>query len=225
MLNRDYIESLTGILEVYSDCRNCGAIIDDPQLRTADPLNPGRFKSLCPSCNKESARVIFPGYVAEEIIRIIIDCAESSKPALVVTLACTVYEVMLDDFLYRLLERYNCPDFIAGSVVDLVGNRVKDDLIAEVTGKKIKKLAKDMGFKGFWGKLQDIKNKRNNFLHRGLTLKKVNGQRNKSTIPHYAELDDKDIGVAIEFIETTIRFFAKLSTKYGAWQPGEDPNY
>ena len=39
------------------------------------------------------------------------------------------------------------------------------------------------------------------------------------------QLDAEDIRQAILFAETTIRFFANLSTRYGKWQPLDEPSW
>lgn len=212
---------LRKVLDVYSDCHNCGAVIDDPELRKLDPYNPGYFRAVCPSCHQESRRGPFPPDTVKQIFELMADCVDLGRPILVVTLVCAAYEVSVDSFLFRLLERNNCPYDICFSVIESTDYRGKLRLIEELVGKKFKQLSRRNGFPKFFNKLEKMKLKRNRFIHKGEMHKLIDVKIGNYTIKKAAKLDASDIDEAIKFAVDVIGLFAKLFTEYGEFQPLE----
>jgi hypothetical protein len=151
---------LFGILNIYSDCEHCGVVLSDPNLLKPDPYNPGRFKSLCPACKMETWRSPLVYSSLKEVFEMIAQCAEIGRPILVLTLACTAYEMMVDDFAYRLLEKENSSLDVCSFVVDSLELRGKIKLIESMTSKKIKDHAKDLGFDSLSTTYEKTKQKR-----------------------------------------------------------------
>ena len=214
---------LIKLLDVYSDCWACAAVIKDPGLLKSDPLNPRMFKALCPSCKNETRRLPFPESSIRSVFEMIAECADMSKPILVLILVRTTYETMVENFVYRLLERSHCPDDICDSVINSTEHRGKASMIENLTGAKIGKLAKEMKFKTYFKTLEYINHKRNSFLHTGKVHKTGVKKIGELSYPGKVELDMDDIRTALGFAKDTIHFFAKLYTKFGEWAPIESP--
>jgi len=161
----------------------------------------------------------YPASEIRPVFEMIVECAKLERPILVLTLVCTVYEIMVDGFLYRLLERRHCDPNICYAVVDIMEHRHKLDMIEELTYKKIGELAKEMKFTRFPKKFRQIKAKRNSFLHTGAAHKTVYEKFGKHEIPKTVPLDERDTKEALSFTEDAIHLFRKLYTKYGKWEP------
>jgi len=76
-----------------------------------------------------------------------------------------------------------------------------------------------MGFNRFFDTFQNIKKKRNSFIHTGRTHKTLEKKIGTFSIPSEVQLDESDTMEAVGFAEDTVHFFAKLYTEYGKWQP------
>jgi len=133
----------------------------------------------------------------------------------------TAHEAFMENFVFRLLERKNCPPNICDSVLDSTEYRGKVKIIENLIGKRIEKFAKEIKFDEYFVKLQKIKEKRNKFIHTGVVHKKIDKKIGDYTFPEYVDLDTEDLIMAVSFAELTIHFFAKLYTAYGKWEPPE----
>ncbi len=193
------INKLLGMLNIYSDCENCGVVTSDPDLLKPDPWNRGRFKSLCPSCKRETWRSPLISQRLNEVFEMMVQCAEIDRPILVLTLACTIYESMVYNFTYRLLEKENCSVDVCVFVSDSLDFRGSIKLIESMTSKDIKKLAKTLGFESLSKTYQEINQKRNSFLHTAYS----------------GDLNEKDSIQGLQFAQNLILFFADLYTRYG----------
>jgi len=224
-LSEHDLNQLTDTLDIYSDCWSCGAVINDPNLLKPDPLNPGRFRALCPSCKEETTRFEFPPTKLRPLFEMIVECAKLSRPILTLTLACTAYEAMMDGFVYRLLERRNCDEDVCLAFLDLTEHRTKANMIEYLTGRKIEKLAKGMGFRTFFHTLETIRARRNNFIHTGNVHKPVKNNIGAVSIFKEVQLNESDTKRALLFTEKTIHFLAALYTAYGKWHPLYEEDY
>lgn len=70
------IQEFRRVLNTYSDCDYCGAVIADENLRKPDILNPGRFRAMCPSCGRETSRVPFPPESEKQLFELMTELAE-----------------------------------------------------------------------------------------------------------------------------------------------------
>ena len=158
---KELCKQLLALLNEYSDCWGCGEVIKDSSLLVPDPLNPGLFRTVCPSCDEETWRSPFPPKELRTIFEMIVECAELDRPILVLVLSCTVYEAMLDGFVFRLFERRHASPEICDAVINATEYRQKLKIIQGLTGKPIKKLTQSAGFKELTRTLEEIKRKRN----------------------------------------------------------------
>lgn len=99
--------------------------------------------------------------------------------------------------------------------------RGKLKLIKELTGKNLEQHAKEFGFKNLYKEIEDLKAKRNAFVHEGVMHKLINKPVGTFTIRGKAELDEEDLKKAISCAEKMVCFFAKLFTKYGKYEQPE----
>jgi hypothetical protein len=212
------IREFRKVLDIYSDCDYCGAVIASEELRKPDILNPGRFRAMCPSCCQETSRVPFPPASQKQIFELMTELAELNKHILVMVLIHVAHEILVSSFTLRLLERKHCPPDINFAVVDSMEFRGKLRLIKELTGKSLKQLAKEFGFKHLYEEFKKLKTKRNAFIHEGVLYKLISTPVGTCTVRRKAELDEKDLKQAIGCAEKMVHFFAQLFTKYGKYE-------
>jgi len=225
---KERCEQLSTILKEYSDCWSCGQVIKDSGLLVPAPYNPGLYKSSCPSCKKDSWRYPFPTKNLIPVFDMIVESAEMNRPILVLVLSCTVFEALVESFVIRLLERRFTYPEISEAVIDATEYHSKMRIIHTVTGKKLKGLAKSAGYDKLMGTLEEIKSKRNGFLHTGVAMKveMVEFKFDKSiTFPQPKELDEDDIEQTLDFTIDTVNFFAKVYSKFGKYIHIDEPDY
>lgn len=225
---RERCEELLGLIKEYSDCGLCGQIIKDANLLVPDPYNPGRFRSVCPACQDETWRHPFPSKNLAQVFELIAESAEMNRAILVLVLSCTVFEVLVEDLVFRLLERRHTYPEVCEAVMDATGYHLRMRMIETITGKKLKALAKSFGYDQLMKTLEEIKDKRNSFLHGGVA-KKVEMVESKFDkkykFPEFKELDDEDIKQALDFTIDTINCFAKIYTEHGKYIHMEEHEY
>lgn len=211
-------DALLALINDYSDCGSCGQVIRDASLLVPDKLNPGRYRSVCTACKKEATRTVFPPSELKHLFEIIVESAEMNRPILVLVLSRTIFEVMIDALLYRLMEhRYTAPE-ISDSVMGDTNYQTKLRIIRDITGNNLKELAKKAGYDKLTSTLEELTNKRNAFLHEGIATKpeKVN-LFGKFSIVRQKPLGDEDVLQAINFTIDAIDFFAKIFSENGKW--------
>jgi hypothetical protein len=212
------IQEFREVLDIYSDCNQCGAVIADKELKKPDILNPGRFRAMCPSCGRETSRVSFPPETEKQILELMTELAEADKYILVMILVAVVHEILVSSFTERLMERKYCPSDVVFAVVDSMEFRGKLKFIKDLTGKSLEKLAKEFGFKDLYKEFDNLKIKRNAFIHEGEMHKLINKNFDKFTFKEKAELDEKDLKQAISCAEEMVHFFAQIFTKHGKYE-------
>ena len=135
----------------------------------------------------------------------IVECSQLERAILVLILAQTAFESMLDGFLCRLLDNMNCPEDIALAVTDEVrGIRAKARFVKSLTGKDIEKMIGDVGFRDIVEQFETIRKKRNSFLH---------------TAKQEEDLTQDDITAALKFACATVDSYAVLFSEYREWRP------
>jgi hypothetical protein len=198
-------------LDRYWECFECGCVIDDPSLAKAlETAGMGWGLGVpCPKCGCTVSKSKFPNERFRPLFKMMVECCQIERAILVLILAQTAFEGMLDDFLWRLLNRMNCPEDISLVITDKVrGINAKASFIKSLTGKDIKKMIRDMGFKNTWKQFETIRKKRNVFLH---TAKGKEG------------LSRNDIKAALEFAYVTVDLYAALFSEHRDWRPLVEP--
>ena len=215
---KERCDALLALINDYSDCGSCGQVIRDASLLVPDKFNPGRYRSVCTACKKEANRTVFPPRELKHLFEIIVESAEMNRPILVLVLSRTIFEVMIDALLYRLMEhRYTDPE-ISDSVMGNTNYQTKLKIIRDITGKNLKELAKKSGHGKLTVTLEELTNKRNAFLHDGIATKpeKFDFAGRISTV-RQKPLGDEDALQAINLTIDAIDFFAKIFSENGKW--------
>lgn len=224
-------KQLSEILGVYSDCGNCGKVIKDPSLLVPDPYNKGQFKSTCSSCHHEASRYPFPPNGLNTVFEMLLESAKLNKPILVLVLSCTVYEVLFNGLLMRLFEKKFTPPDVSDAAMDVTNQWQKERMIDWLTGKKISQLMNSYGYNELMKNYQDIKGRRNGFLHGGIVHKYISrkieipGTKMKMKTSDKAELDENDIDLALSFTIDIIHCFAKIYSQFGAYEYIDEGDY
>jgi len=198
-------------LDRYWECFECGRVIDDPSLTKAlETAGMGWGLGVpCPKCGSTVSKSKFPDERFRPLFEMIVECCQIERAILVLILAQTAFEGMLDDFLRRLLDRMNCPEDISLAITDEVrGINVKASFIKSLTGKDIMKMIRDVGFKDTVEQFETIRRKRNSFLH---------------TAKGKEDLTRDDITAALKFAYDTVDLYAALFSKYREWRPLVEP--
>lgn len=215
---KERCDALLALINDYSECGLCGQVIKDASLLVPDTLNPGRYKSVCTECKKEATRTAFPPRELKHLFEIIVESAEMNRPILVLVLSRTIFEVMIDALLYRLMEhRYTAPE-ISDSVMGETNYQTKLRIIRDITGKNLKELTKKAGYEKLTTTLEELTIKRNAFLHDGNATKQEKVDLfGKFTTFRQKPLGDEDLLKAINFTIDTIDLFAKTFSENGNW--------
>lgn len=207
---------LLELINEYSLCGNCGQVIRNKSLLVPDEINPGTYRSLCPVCKEETHRYVFPPENLKPLFEMIAETVKMKRPILVLVLSRTIFEVMVDGLLYRLMECRATEPEIIETVVDRVRYEPKLKIITDITGKTIKELAKNADYNGLMATLNELNMKRNYFLHEGITTKPLKATLSGNVeITQAVPLSDEDMLKAVNFTIDTIDFFAKVFSDYG----------
>lgn len=200
-------DSLLTQLDRYWQCFACGRVIDDPNLaKTLETAGGGwGLNILCPKCGSKTSKDKFPGARFRPLFKMMVECSQLERAILVLILAQTAFESMLDGFLYRLLDNMNCPEDIALAVTDQVrGISAKARFVKSLTGKDIEKMIGGVGFRDIVEQFETIRKKRNSFLH---------------TAKQEEDLTQDDVTMALKFACATVDLYAALFSKYREQRP------
>lgn len=104
----------------------------------------------------------------------------------------------------------NCPEDIALAITDrLYSVHAKFGFVKSLTGKKIGEIARDIGFKNIMEGFNEVRAKRNSFLHTAKVEK---------------DLTQDDIIMALKFACATVDLYAALFSKYREQRPLIEPD-
>ena len=164
----------------------------------------------CPECGGKTSKSKFPGAKFRPLFEMMVECSQLERAILVLILAQTAFESMLDSFLYRLLDNMNCPGGISLAITDEArGIIAKARFVKSLTGKDIKKMIRDVGFRDILEQFETIRKKRNSFLH---------------TAEQKEYLIQDDITMALKFACATVDLYAALFSKYREQRPLIEPD-
>jgi hypothetical protein len=212
---------LNAAISEYSECNGCGGVVRDSSLLIPDELNRGKFRAVCPICKKEEMRTAFPPGELKNLFGMIVECVE--KPIIVLVLCRTVFEVFIDVLLYRLMERRFTDGDLAYAVMSCTRYDAKVKIIQDITGKKLKDLARKAGYDDLTQTLNELTSKRNKFLHEGISTKSKFDEFGHFIIPKPVPLGAEDVLQAVNFAIDAVGFFAKTFSDNSKWcNPFED---
>ena len=200
-------DALLAQLNRYWECFNCGRVIDDPSLAKAlERAGMGWGAGVpCPKCGGTVSKSKFPSKKFRPLFEMMVECSQIERAILVLILAQTAFEGMLDDFLWRLLDHMNCPEDISFAITDELRTiKAKARFVKSLTGKDLGKMIKDLGFKDIVEQFETIRKKRNSFLH---------------TAEERKDLTQDDITGALKFACATVELYAALFSECREWRP------
>lgn len=205
-------DSLLAQLDRYWECFACGRIIDDKNLAKAlETAGMGWGLNIpCPECGSKTSKSKFPDARFRPLFEMMVKCSQLERAILVLILAQTAFESMLDSFLCRLLDNMNCPEDIVPEITDRLYNvRTKFGFVKSLTGKKIGEIARDIGFENIMERFNEVRAKRNSFLHTARVKK---------------DLTQDDIIMALKFACATVDLYAALFSRYREQRPLVEPD-
>lgn len=122
---------------------------------------------------------------------------ERGERELIVILFCTMFEVMVEDFVDLLMTRLSIPkdtrEFILQRKIPGVKARL-DDLFPGLVGKSFKRITRDTEFADFYERWDKVRAERNEFLH-----------------SEHGRISQGDAQAAIDLIEPCFRLFVWLN--------------
>lgn len=192
-------------LDQYWECFNCGRVIKDLNLAKAlETSGMGWGLGIpCPKCGGTASKRKFPDKRFRPLFEMMSECCQPERAILVLILAQTAFESMLNDFLSRLLRRMNCPEDIEIAVASEINSfNAKERFIKSLTGKTFTKIIEDVGFKDIMTQFKTIRTKRNSFLHTA----------------DEQDLTSDDIKEALKFACATVDLYAVLFSEYREWR-------
>lgn len=151
---KERCSELKELINEYSDCLSCGQVIRDKTLLVPDEDNPKRFKSICPKCGRETSKIGFPPDEIKQLFNMITEASIIEKPILVLILTRTIFEVMVDGLLIRLMERRFTSADLSDAVMERTKYHTKLNIIQDITGKNLKGLAKKAGYPKLTSRLE-----------------------------------------------------------------------
>lgn len=198
-------------LDKYWECQYCNSIIKDPKTAKKLGITDGSWgiEIPCPICGKNITKFKFPDKRFRSLFEMIDESYKAKRKILVIVLSQVAFESMLDDFLIRLLTHTNCPEDIVFAVTDeLRSINSKINLIKSVTNKDLKNMLRNVGYKDMWKNFENIRSKRNSFMH---------------TAKPKIDITENDMKEAFKFASDTIDLFSKLFNEYREWRPLFEP--
>lgn len=196
-------------LDQYWECFNCGRVIKDPNLAKILQTAGWGLGVPCPQCSGTASKRKFPDKRFRPLFEMMSECCQPERAILVLILAQTAFESMLNDFLSRLLRRMNCPKDVEIAVVDGMNTfNAKERFIKSLTGGTFTKIIEHVGFKDIMTQFKTIRAKRNSFLHTA----------------DEQDLTSDDIKEALKFAYATVDLYAVLFSEYREWRPLVEPD-
>jgi hypothetical protein len=196
-------------LDQYWECFNCGCLIKDPNLAKTLQTTGWGLGIPCPKCGGTASKRKFPDERFRPLFEMMSECCQPERAILVLILAQTAFESMLNDFLSRLLRRMNCPEDIEIAVAYEINSfNAKQRFIKSLTGKTFTKIIEHVGFKDIITQFKTIRAKRNSFLHTA----------------DEQDLTSDDIKETLKFACATVDLYAVLFSEYREWLPLVEPD-
>ena len=145
---------------VYYECPACGYLSADPRF--------GGGEIDCPICSAPpSERRIFPPERLRRLDNRIRTYERDGDFEIVVILAATFLETLLEDILDRIMETRGADVAIRAAVLDgqrAVGQRISR-LFPMLTGEQFEDAAEEAGFRDFPHRWRELRATRNAFIH------------------------------------------------------------
>lgn len=145
---------------LYWECPSCGYLSADPAFRD------GRLH--CPSCDSPGdGRRQFPREHLRRLDQRIRRYQADGESEVVVILAATFLESLIEDILARILEAQGAKTRLIATVLDTqrsVGQRI-GKLFPSLTGVQFEDAAAELGFRDFPHRWRELRAERNAFIH------------------------------------------------------------
>lgn len=145
---------------LYWECPGCGYLSEDARVGTGE--------KPCPGCSLEDTeRRQFPPERLSRLHVRINRYHEDGDAAIVVILAATFLESLLEDILARIMEAHGSDVKLRELVLDTqrsIGQRI-GKLFPALTGQQFEDAAAELGFRDFPRRWRALRTERNAFIH------------------------------------------------------------
>lgn len=143
----------------YWECLPCGYISDDPKV--------GSGERPCPHCHTAHQTRAFPPERQRRLDARIRRYQAEGDDEIVVILAATFLETLLEDVLARIMEAHGADVRLRAAVLDSqrsVGTRI-GKLFPTLTGEQFEDAAAELGYREFPRRWRRLRAERNAFIH------------------------------------------------------------
>lgn len=145
---------------LYWECPGCGYLSADPQV--------GSGEKSCPGCSlDDTERRQFPPERLRRLHVRINNYYTERDAEIVVILAATFLESLLEDILARIMESHGADIELRQLVLDTqrsIGQRI-GKLFPTLTGNQFEDAAAELGFREFPRRWRSLRSERNAFIH------------------------------------------------------------
>lgn len=173
-------------------CPQCNIVSADPNLTAID--------TPCPRCGaRGQPREAWPSVPALLLVSKFWDAYHDGPVEFPVLLFCSMFEVMTEDFLREVMMRRGVPRKVAQFMLDKNLNIVTrvNDLFEALIDRPLLKLVKRTDFEDIPRKWDEVRRKRNDFLH-----------------GHIYHMDLSTLDAATDLLVRSLAMFAWLHNEY-----------
>lgn len=196
--HKQHAPATTYGLPRYWECPGCGYLSADPKV--------GRGEEACPGCTLEGSPREFPPARLQRLHERIHGYFIDNEPEIVVILAATFLESLLEDILARIMEAQGTSVEVRALVLDTqraIGMRVSK-LFPALTGQQFDDAVAELGFEDFPRRWRQLRQDRNAFIHDST----FNGPREELTIETARE--------AMRLLDHAYQVFVLLNNRFVA---------
>lgn len=189
----------------YWECLPCGFISDDPKV--------GSGEHACPHCHTTHQTRAFPPERQRRLDARIRRYHADGDDEIVVILAATFLETLLEDVLARIMESHGADVRLRAAVLDTqrsIGQRI-GKLFPTLTGEQFEEAAAELGYREFPRRWRKLRSERNAFIHDS-TFEGPREELNRSTADEAMALLDQAYRL---FVRINNRFVADGLSKSG----------
>lgn len=183
----------------YFECPNCGFLTANAQF--------GAGEANCPVCKAHGdGRRVFPNEHLRRLDERIRHYQDAGEHEIVVILAETFLEAILEDILDRMLSTRGADVVVREVVLDgqrAIGARI-GRIFPQLSGEEFEKAASELGYHEFPRRWREVRQARNSFIHDA----PFQGTRQ--------ELDAKLAAQAMDLLDQAYRLFVSLNNRFVA---------
>jgi hypothetical protein len=184
---------------LYWECPACGFLSADPAF--------GDNRIACPSCSAPGdGRRQYPPQRLRKLDTRVRRYHEEGESEVVVILAATFLESIVEDILARIMEAQGASVRLSATILDTersVGQRI-GKLFPSLTGEQFEDAAAELGFREFPRRWRALRSQRNAFIH------------DSSFEGASQELNDASANEAMLLLDQAYRLFVLINNRFVA---------